>query len=78
MQILFNLDPRTARELEKVAPARSRRRSAFIRTAIRKAIWEAQERHTRRAYAQRPDEEAVYFDASVWDDKPGRRRPRSR
>ena len=72
MQVLISIDVETAARLEKVAPARSRKRSEFIRAAIRKALWEVEERKTARAYAARPDTEPPAFDAALWE------RPRSR
>ena len=66
MQILIDLDTRTAARLEKVAPARSRRRSEFVRAAIRKALWEIEERATGRAYADQPDVEPPAFDPAAW------------
>ena len=54
-QILVELDPETAERLERAAPARSRRRSEFIREAIRRALWELEERETRAAYLRDPD-----------------------
>ena len=75
MQVLIELDPRTAARLERVAPARSRRRSEFIRAAIREALWEIEERATARAYAAQPDVEPAVFDAGAWEP---RRRRKSR
>lgn len=79
-QLLIELDPDTAARLEKVAPARSRRRSEFIRAAIRRALWELEEHATREAYTRQPDPAGdVYIDPTVWDSAPGRaRRPRRR
>ena len=56
-QILLAIDDETARQLDAVAPARSRRRSEFVRMAIRKTLWELQERQTAEAYARMPDGE---------------------
>ena len=66
MQILIDLDLATAARLEKVAPARSRRRSEFVRAAIRKALWDLEERATGRAYAAQPDLEPPLFDPAAW------------
>ena len=75
-QLLVELDPDTAARLEKVAPARSRRRSEFVRAAIRRALWEIEERATREAYLRIPDSDAdVYVDPEVWE-RPRARRPR--
>jgi hypothetical protein len=70
MNILIDLDPATYRRLEKVAPAKSRRRSAFIRAAIQKALWELEEEATRRAYLEAPDPEPAPFDAAAWEPIP--------
>ena len=57
-----------AAKLEQVAPARSRRRAQFIRTAIRRALWELEEQATAEAYRSQPDSvEDTYVDARVWD-----------
>ena len=45
-QLLVEVDEETFKMLAQIAPARSRRRSAFIRAAIQKAILENQERAT--------------------------------
>jgi hypothetical protein len=66
-QFLIELDDEMAAQLEAVAPARSRRRSEFVRAAIRRALWEQRERATEAAYARTPDSEPAYFDAAVWE-----------
>jgi predicted transcriptional regulator len=68
-QFLVEVDDDVAAELERVAPARSRRRSEFIRLAIRKALWEEQERATAEAYTRQPDAPAAYVDAAVWEPR---------
>jgi predicted transcriptional regulator len=76
-QVLLELDDETAARLDEVAPARSRKRSEFIRAAIRKALLEVQERATEAAYRRRPDTEQAYFDACAWEVRepvPARRR----
>lgn len=78
-QLLVEIDEETFRKLEQIAPARSRRRSAFIRAAIHKAICDRQERDTAEAYRRVPDSaDDAWFDARVWEPKPpayrGRRR----
>ena len=64
-QILVRLSPGLARSLERVAPGRGRKRSEFIRDAILKAIWAAEEVHTEAAYRKWP-QEPLPFDPSVW------------
>ena len=72
-QMLIELDPETAAKLEKVAPARSRRRSEFVRAAIRRALWEVEERATRDAYLRQPDlAEDTCLDPAAWDPLPKR------
>jgi predicted transcriptional regulator len=67
-QLLIEVDDTLAAELEKVAPARSRRRSEFIRCAMRQALWHLEEQQTAEAYKQLPDTEAdAYLDLRVWE-----------
>jgi metal-responsive CopG/Arc/MetJ family transcriptional regulator len=67
-QIIVELDDETTRQLNKVAPPRSRKRSEFIRAAIRKALWEQEEQQTRAAYLAEPDDsDPVYFDPDAWE-----------
>ncbi len=77
-QLLIEVDDALAAELEKVAPGRSRRRSEFIRYAIRQALWDLEEQKTAEAYKQRPDsQDSVYLDPRVWEaplKKPAARR----
>ncbi len=77
-QLLIEIDEDMATQLERVAPTRSRRRSEFIRAAIRRALWELEERATAQAYARQPDSaKEAYLDATVWEASP-RSRPRPR
>jgi len=62
--LLVQLDDPTYRALNRVAPAAKRRRAEFVRTAIRKAIREAEEERTRQAYLEQPDSEAEADDWS--------------
>lgn len=64
-QILVQLDDAVARELEKVAPGRGRRRSEFLRGVIARALLEVREVQTRRAYARFPDA-VPHFDPAEW------------
>ncbi len=63
--ILVQLDPATLRGLNEVAPASSRRRSEFIRTAIRKAVLAEEYARMRKAYELAPDSES---EADTWAD----------
>ena len=77
-QILVQLDDRTAELLEKAVPARTRRRSDFIRQAIARALLEISEHRTRAAYARLPDDHAP-FNAAEWaDPSEALRRPKRR
>jgi predicted transcriptional regulator len=79
-QLLIEIDEEMAVQLERVAPVRSRRRSEFIRNAIRQALWELEERATAQAYARHPDSAAdAYVDPTVWEaQRPGPRPHRRR
>jgi predicted transcriptional regulator len=73
-QLLVEIDDQTAIELERVAPAKSRMRSEFIRRAIRRALWDEEERATREAYLQQPDEDVVAHEPDTWEPPVVRRR----
>jgi hypothetical protein len=66
-QILIELDEETAAKLEVAAPARSRRRSAFIREAIWRALWELEEKRTREAYLRAPDAPEPAWPEPPWE-----------
>lgn len=53
--LLIQLDEATYRALNRVAPAAKRRRSEFVRNAIRHAVREAQYARMRAAYEKYPD-----------------------
>ena len=76
--MLIELDDEVAAKLELVAPGRSRRRSEFIRMAVRRALWALEEEATAEAYRRLPDTEAdVHWDPALWEPStPGRRRRR--
>ena len=76
-QLLIEIDDETFARLDQIAPARSRRRSAFIRNAIQHAILAEQERATAEAYRRTPDHaDDAWFDPRVWEPSP--RFPRGR
>jgi predicted transcriptional regulator len=77
-QLLMELDDETAARLERVAPARSRRRSEFVRAAIRKALWELEERATAEAYRKTPDAPPPPFDPATWEQRGRTPRRRAR
>jgi Arc/MetJ-type ribon-helix-helix transcriptional regulator len=69
--LLIELDDDMVERIERVAPGRSRQRSEFIRAAIRRALWELEERDTAAAYARQPDSPHAYIDPDAWS--PGAR-----
>lgn len=74
-QIILEIDNATARELEAVAPSRDRRRSEFLRRALRRALDEEAEVRMKEAYRRQPDDAApVYFDPAGWEPAPTARR----
>jgi len=75
-QLIVELDAPLARELERVAPARSRRRSAFVRAALRRALDDLVEARMAAAYRARPDTEPAHFDHRLWEPVGGRRSAR--
>lgn len=66
--LLVEVDDDLASRLERVAPARSRRRSEFIRRATLMALWAAEEQATAEAYRRQPDGPAAPPDPAVWDE----------
>jgi predicted transcriptional regulator len=67
-QVIVELDDEISARLEQVAPARSRQRSAFIRMALLRALDEATERATERAYRAQPDDtESSLVDPEAWE-----------
>lgn len=75
--LLVELDDEVVAKLEQVAPGRTRRRSEFIRMAVRRALWELEEQATAEAYRRQPDSAAdAYVDPAVWE--PGRPTTRRR
>ena len=70
-QLLVEVPDELAKELERVVPARSRKRSEFVRMAIRKALWELEEQATRAAYLRQPqDPNDAFLDPEVWAQEP--------
>lgn len=53
--ILIQLDEPTYRALNREAPSEKRKRSQFIREAIKKALHEAEFARMRKAYELQPD-----------------------
>jgi predicted DNA-binding protein len=78
-QLLIEIEDDVAAKLERVAPGRSRQRSAFIREAIRRALWELEEAATAEAYRRQPDSAVdTYFDPKVWEVRDAAPAPASR
>ena len=77
-QLLIEVEDDIAAKLEAVAPGRTRRRSEFVRMAIRPALWELEEAATAEAYQRQPDSASdAYLDPSTWEANEGaRRKPR--
>jgi predicted transcriptional regulator len=53
-RILIELDDACARDLERVAPAKERKRAEFVRLAVRRAIDLSLDRRTEQAYQAQP------------------------
>jgi predicted transcriptional regulator len=77
-QVIIELDDATLRRLNKVAPPRERKRSEFIREAIRRALNDQLEREMEAAYRKQPQDQAeVDVDPDTWEKPaPARRRKR--
>jgi Arc/MetJ-type ribon-helix-helix transcriptional regulator len=68
-RILVDLDDRTARDLERVAPSRRRMRAEFVRLAVRAAIDRALDRETAVAYQRAPLAAEGVDDLAGWDPR---------
>ena len=67
-QIIVDLDDMTAADLEAVAPSRARKRSDFVRQALRRALDAALEQRMAEAYRRQPqDEETCVFEPEAWE-----------
>ena len=80
-QIIVELDAGMAQALERVAPSRARKRSEFVRRALRQALDTEAERRMADAYRRQPDDaEAELVDPHAWEPQrpptPRRRRRR--
>lgn len=79
LQIIVELDEATARELERVAPSRARKRSDFVRRALRQALDAEAERRTAEAYRRQPDDgQPEWLDPDAWEPRAPARRSRRR
>ena len=77
-QILLHIDAPMARQLERVAPAKTRQRSRFIRLAIQRALMERLDLETRKSYAAKPDAPAPVAARACGEGKPSRAPRRKR
>jgi predicted transcriptional regulator len=77
-QIIVEVDEGTAQELERIAPSRARKRSEFVRRALRQALDAEAERRMADAYRRQPDDaEPELVDPEAWERQtpaPRRRR----
>jgi len=77
-QIIVEIDEGTAEELERIAPSRARKRSEFVRRALRQALDAEVERRMADAYRRQPDDaEPEMVDPEAWEpQRPATRRRR--
>jgi hypothetical protein len=69
-QLLIEIDDQCARDLERVAPVKTRKRAEFVRLAIRRAIDLALDRATQEAYRLQPLSGSVLEgDLTGWDEQ---------
>ncbi len=74
-QVIVELDDRTIARLNRVAPPSARKRSEFIREAIRRALNERLEQDMERAYRKQPQEGAdIDVDPSTWEAAPRKKK----
>lgn len=76
-QVIVELDDRTMERLNRVAPPSARKRSEFIREAIRRALNERLEQDMERAYRTQPQDGAdLDLDPSTWEAPAPKRKAR--
>jgi Arc/MetJ-type ribon-helix-helix transcriptional regulator len=75
-QIIVEVDEGMAQELERIAPSRARKRSEFVRRALRRALDDEAERRMADAYQRQPDDAGPELvDPEAWEPpKPVTRR----
>jgi hypothetical protein len=77
--IIVEVDPGMVRELERVAPSRARKRSEFVRRAIRQALDAEVERRMAEAYGRQPDDvDPEIVDPEAWEPQKRATRRRHR
>jgi len=78
-QIIVEVDEGTAQELERIAPSRARKRSEFVRRALRQALDAEVERRMADAYRRQPDSaEPEVIDPEAWESRKAATRRRRR
>jgi len=66
--VQIEVDDELLEKLEKLGPGLSQRKSDFISMAIRKALWELEEKETAAAYASQPDsQDDASVDPEAWE-----------
>ena len=70
-QIIVEVDEATAQELERIAPSRARKRSEFVRRALRQALDAEVERRMADAHRRQPDnaEPEVVDPEACWESR---------
>lgn len=78
-QVLVELDDRTMARLNRVAPPSARKRSEFIREAIRRALNERLEQDMERAYREQPQDGAeIDLDPATWEAAPLKKKTKAK
>ncbi len=74
-QVIVELDAATLKRLNAVAPPKARRRSEFIRSAIRRALDALLETDMEHAYRLHPqDDVEADLDPTTWEAAPTRKK----
>ena len=66
--ILVHLDAATCEALERIAPAKERKRAEFIRQAVKASIRQHEYARMREAYKRQPDSAAEADDWSLAEE----------
>ncbi len=77
-QVIVELDHRTMQRLNAIAPAKARRRSEFIREAIRRALDAVAEAEMEAAYRLQPQADEDLDLSETWEPAPKRKKARAR
>jgi hypothetical protein len=74
-QVIVELDDRTIARSNRVAPPSARKRSEFIREAIRQALNARLDQDIERPYRQQPQEGAdIDVDPATWEAAPRKKK----